>query len=101
MLDRILDFSLKNKLIVILFTITVAAFGLFSVLRIPVGAVPDITNNQVQVKTYCRIFKLLKNCFWSSKLTDFVYTPAVLHRDDICKISGRFYSRTSDSNYNR
>ena len=51
MLDRILDFSLKNKLIVILFTITVAAFGLFSVFRIPVGAVPDITNNQVQVIT--------------------------------------------------
>jgi len=51
MLNRILDFSLKNKLIVILFTITVATFGLFSIYKIPVGAVPDITNNQVQVIT--------------------------------------------------
>jgi cobalt-zinc-cadmium resistance protein CzcA len=51
MLNRILEFSLRNKLIVILFTSTVAAFGLFAVLRIPVGAVPDITNNQVQVIT--------------------------------------------------
>lgn len=51
MLNAILDFSLKNKLIVILFTITVASFGIYAVFRIPVGAVPDITNNQVQVIT--------------------------------------------------
>ena len=51
MLNKILDFSLKNKLIVILFTITVVLFGLFAVFKIPVGAVPDITNNQVQVIT--------------------------------------------------
>ncbi|HKK43796.1 MAG TPA: efflux RND transporter permease subunit, partial [Bacteroidales bacterium] len=51
MLNKILAFSLKNKLIVILFTITVAVFGLFAVFKIPVGAVPDITNNQVQVIT--------------------------------------------------
>jgi len=51
MLDKILEFSLKNKLIVILFTLTIAAFGIYAVLNIPVGAVPDITNNQVQVIT--------------------------------------------------
>jgi heavy metal efflux system protein len=38
-------------LIIILFTLSVAAFGIFAVLNIPVGAVPDITNNQVQVIT--------------------------------------------------
>lgn len=51
MLERIIDFSIKNKLIIILFTLTVAAFGLYAVYKIPVGAVPDITNNQVQVIT--------------------------------------------------
>ncbi|MBN1253387.1 MAG: CusA/CzcA family heavy metal efflux RND transporter [Bacteroidales bacterium] len=51
MLEKIIDFSVKNKLIVILFTLTVAAYGLYAVLQIPVGAVPDITNNQVQVIT--------------------------------------------------
>ena len=51
MLNKILEFSLKNKLIVILFTLTVAAFGLYAVYKIPVGACPDITNNQVQVIT--------------------------------------------------
>ena len=51
MINQIINFSIKNKLIVILFTLTIAAFGLFSVSQIPVGAVPDITNNQVQVIT--------------------------------------------------
>ena len=51
MLTRILDFSIKNKLIVILFTLTIAAFGIYAVINIPVGALPDITNNQVQVIT--------------------------------------------------
>ena len=51
MLEKIIGFSLKYKLIVILFTLTVAGFGVYSILKIPVGAVPDITNNQVQVIT--------------------------------------------------
>ncbi|MDY0280883.1 MAG: CusA/CzcA family heavy metal efflux RND transporter [Salinivirgaceae bacterium] len=51
MLDKILDFSIKNKLIIILFTLSIAAFGTYAVFHIPVGAVPDITNNQIQVIT--------------------------------------------------
>lgn len=51
MLDRIIRFSIHNKLIVILFTISIGAFGVYSLTQIPVGAVPDITNNQVQVIT--------------------------------------------------
>lgn len=51
MLEKIIGFSVKNKLIIILFTLTIAAFGLYAIFRIPVGAVPDITNNQVQVIT--------------------------------------------------
>ena len=51
MLEKIIDFSIRNKLIVILFTLTIVGFGLFAISRIPVGAVPDITNNQVQVIT--------------------------------------------------
>ena len=51
MLEKIIDFSVNNKLIVILFTLTIAAFGIYAVIHIPVGAVPDITNNQIQVIT--------------------------------------------------
>jgi len=51
MLEKIIDFSVKNKLIVILFTLTIATFGIYAIINIPIGAVPDITNNQVQVIT--------------------------------------------------
>ncbi|MBN2805511.1 MAG: CusA/CzcA family heavy metal efflux RND transporter [Prolixibacteraceae bacterium] len=51
MLSRIIQFSIRNKLIVFLFTFTLAGFGIYSITQIPLGAVPDITNNQVQVIT--------------------------------------------------
>tara|TARA_R110002049_G_scaffold46286_4_gene134716 strand:- start:3061 stop:4371 length:1311 start_codon:yes stop_codon:yes gene_type:complete len=54
MLENIIKFSLRNKLIVLLFIGFVIGFGIFSVMRIPIGAVPDITNNQVQVITTSR-----------------------------------------------
>ncbi len=51
MLEKIIAFSLKNKLIVLLFTLGIFGFGLFSIFQISIGAVPDVTNNQVQVIT--------------------------------------------------
>lgn len=51
MLEKIIAFSLKNKLIVILFTLGVFGFGIVSLFQISIGAVPDVTNNQVQVIT--------------------------------------------------
>ena len=54
MLEHIIKFSLKNKLIILLFIAFVIGFGIFSLTKIPIGAVPDITNNQVQVITTSR-----------------------------------------------
>jgi cobalt-zinc-cadmium resistance protein CzcA len=54
MLEKLIQFSIKNKLIVILFTVSIVIFGLYSISQIPIGAVPDITNNQVQVITTSR-----------------------------------------------
>ena len=54
MLEKIIAFSLKNKLIILLFTLLVVGFGLFSITQISIGAVPDVTNNQVQVITTSR-----------------------------------------------
>jgi heavy metal efflux system protein len=54
MLENIIKFSLKNKLIILLFTAFVIGLGIFSLTQIPIGAVPDITNNQVQVITTSR-----------------------------------------------
>ena len=54
MLESIIKFSLKNKLIIFLFTAFIIGFGILSLTQIPIGAVPDITNNQVQVITTSR-----------------------------------------------
>lgn len=54
MLSYIIQFSLKNKLIIVLFTFSIIVFGIYSLLNIPIGAVPDVTNNQVQVITTSR-----------------------------------------------
>ncbi len=51
MINRIIDFSINNKLIIGLFTLLIAGWGIYSLNQIPIDAVPDITNNQVQVIT--------------------------------------------------
>lgn len=51
MLNKIIEFSIKNKLIVGLFTIVLIGYGSYEVKRLPIDAVPDITTNQVQVIT--------------------------------------------------
>ncbi|MGB8376255.1 MAG: efflux RND transporter permease subunit, partial [Salegentibacter sp.] len=54
MLDKIIKYSIHHKLIILLFTAGIIGFGVYSLLNIPIGAVPDITNNQVQVITTSR-----------------------------------------------
>jgi cobalt-zinc-cadmium resistance protein CzcA len=51
MLNRIIYFSVHNKLIVALLTLLLIAWGSYSITRLPIDALPDITNNQVQVIT--------------------------------------------------
>ena len=51
MLDKIILYSIKNKLIVGLFTVVLVGLGSYSFTKLPIDAVPDITNNQVQVIT--------------------------------------------------
>ena len=51
MLDKIILFSIKNKLVIALLTIALIAWGSYSLMRLPIDAVPDITNNQVLVIT--------------------------------------------------
>lgn len=51
MLNRIIQFSIQNKFVVGVFVIALTGMGIYSVSRLPIDAVPDITNNQVQVLT--------------------------------------------------
>jgi heavy metal efflux system protein len=49
MINRIISFSIKNKFIVGLFILALIGWGSYSLSRLPIDAIPDVTNNQVQV----------------------------------------------------
>ena len=51
MFNKIIAWSVTNKLYVMLLTIALIIYGTFSLGKLPIDAVPDITNNQVQVIT--------------------------------------------------
>lgn len=51
MLNKIIHYSIKNKLLIGLFTIALIGWGGYSITQLPIDAVPDITNNQVQILT--------------------------------------------------
>ena len=49
MINRIISFSVKNKFIIGLFVLALIGWGTYSLTRLPIDAIPDITNNQVQI----------------------------------------------------
>src|SRR5450631_1403660 len=51
MISRILSFAVHQRWLVVLLSLAAAAFGIYSLSRLPIDAVPDITNNQVQINT--------------------------------------------------
>jgi heavy metal efflux system protein len=51
MLKRLVDFSLENRPLVLIAAALALAGGIFSLSRLPIDAVPDITNVQVQILT--------------------------------------------------
>ena len=51
MINRILDFSIHNRWLVVMLALAVGALGAWNFTRLPIDAVPDITNVQVQVNT--------------------------------------------------
>lgn len=53
MLDKIILFSIKNKILIGIATIFLVVWGVWSATHLPIDAVPDITNNQVQIITVC------------------------------------------------
>jgi len=51
MIGPILDFSVRNRWTVVLLAVVAACIGAFALLRLPIDATPDITNNQAQINT--------------------------------------------------
>ena len=53
MIDKIIAYSIKNKLVIALMTLALIIWGIWSAGKLPIDALPDITNNQVQIITVC------------------------------------------------
>lgn len=51
MIEKILTFAIRNRVMIVLITLLVALWGAYNLNRLPIDAVPDITNNQVQINT--------------------------------------------------
>ncbi len=51
MIERIIDFSARNRFIILVIYLVVAGFGIWSVYNTPVDAIPDLSENQVIVFT--------------------------------------------------
>ncbi len=49
LLARIVTFAVEKRWLVLLLTLAAALAGVFAIQRLPIDAVPDITNNQVQI----------------------------------------------------
>ncbi len=71
MFDNIIAYSVKNKFVVGLFVAALIVWGLFSLKQLPIDAVPDITNNQVQIIT-------ISPTLATQEVEQFITTPVEL-----------------------
>ena len=53
MLKRVIDFHLEHRWFVLIGVLGIVAAGLYAMLRIPMDAFPDLTNNQVVISAEC------------------------------------------------
>jgi cobalt-zinc-cadmium resistance protein CzcA len=52
MIGRILSLSVRMRWLVAFLTLVVIGFGLWQITKLPIDAVPDVTNRQVQISTF-------------------------------------------------
>lgn len=52
MIGRILSLSVRMRWLVAVLTLVVIGFGLWQITKLPIDAVPDVTNRQVQISTF-------------------------------------------------
>jgi heavy metal efflux system protein len=69
--DYIIAYSVKNKFVIGLFVASLTIWGVFSLRQIPIDAVPDITNNQVQIIT-------ISPTLATQEIEQFITTPIEL-----------------------
>ncbi|MBK8503563.1 MAG: CusA/CzcA family heavy metal efflux RND transporter [Saprospiraceae bacterium] len=76
MFDKIIAYSIENKFVIGLLVAALIVWGLFSLRQLPIDAVPDITNNQVQVIT-------ISPTLATQEIEQFITTPIELSLQNI------------------
>jgi len=79
MFDAIIAYSVRNKFMIGLFVAALALWGIYSLKQIPIDAVPDITNNQVQVIT-------ISPTLATQEIEQFITTPIELSLQNLQRI---------------
>ncbi|MCB0726586.1 MAG: efflux RND transporter permease subunit, partial [Ignavibacteriae bacterium] len=51
MIEKIIDFSVNNRFIILILYIGVVGYGIYSMMNTPVDAIPDLSENQVIIWT--------------------------------------------------
>ena len=78
MFDKIIAYSVRNKFVIGLLTAALVVWGVFSLKQLPIDAVPDITNNQVQVIT-------ISPTLGTQEIEQFITTPIELSLQSLQK----------------
>ena len=71
MFDKIIAYSIANKPVIGLLVAALALWGIYSLRELPVDAVPDITNNQIQIIT-------ISPTLATQEVEQFITTPVEL-----------------------
>ncbi|MCR9066706.1 MAG: efflux RND transporter permease subunit, partial [Cytophagales bacterium] len=79
MFDKIIAYSVQNKFVIGLFMAALTIWGVFSLRQIPIDAVPDITNNQVQIIT-------ISPTLATQEVEQFITTPVELALQNLQKV---------------
>ena len=86
--DRIIHFSIYNKLVIAFITFALIVWGVYSAAHLPIDAQPDITNNQVQIST-------LATTLGAQEVEQYITAPIELAMANIPKvIESRSISRS-------
>ncbi|EAY31496.1 CusA/CzcA family heavy metal efflux RND transporter [Microscilla marina] len=79
MFDKIIAYSVRNKFVVGLLVAALVVWGVFSLHQLPIDAVPDITNNQVQIMT-------LSPTLATQEVEQFITTPIELSLQNLQQV---------------
>jgi cobalt-zinc-cadmium resistance protein CzcA len=82
MFQKIIKFSIENKLVIGIFTVALMVWGVYSLTQLPFDATPDITNNQVQVITQAP-------SLGAQEVEQFITTPVEMALANIPQVTER------------